>query len=657
MAVLRRALGSGSVWLLALCGLAGQTGGGHTVERPGQGSGNPIYPGPTDVADPGKASSGEEGSAPLPPVVIPIPVEVPAPPSVSGAVPGGAYWSPPDMTEWRFWWRLQRAEVFSADGGVAEPEGPVTPGRAVAAAAPAPVLVAPAAGVAVPALMELWRGAPQDADLRAEILVALGRCGHGPEVEDAIRSGLRDRDERVVEAAVLGLGALRTPHAASLLADLVADSAAGRGSIGEHEVPPRVRAAAALAAGMILERLPHRPLREVAHDGLRAGLRAKASASDEVPAACALAMGLCPGEDAASLLSDLLAVLQDSRRPERVRAHALVAAAKLAARDPVPARVASLMGEFRRRMQPQENAFVRQACALAFGRLGTVPQAAEVAAGALESALEEDGDPGVRHLAAIGMAEVAASPHPAGQGRALPALLRALHSGTDADRAWVALAIGWSAALARDRGVPLPPSVGRELMTAWPQASDTQFRSALAVALGLAEHWPSAATVEEGLHRVGDPLLRAESAAGLALLRGAASVLERELQRADPLTEAYGALCAAMALRAPAQLTASLGTPLDSPSPTYQARFAAATGLGWLPDPGAARRLAALADARQPALVRVLAVRSLGRAAERPGPRWSDGYLDLLQPFAAPAVLLAPPRPTGPDRPGILDRG
>ncbi|TAH38463.1 MAG: HEAT repeat domain-containing protein [Planctomycetota bacterium] len=570
-------------------------------------------------------------------------------------------WLPPDTTEWIYWWRWQRWQRLPP-APLVEPARPITPGAEtgaeVARGQPAPA-AAPrpsAAALAVPALLRLWSEPDTEPEVRAALLLSLGRCGSGPEVDDVLRDGLRDPDRRVVQSAVLALGALRQPHALELLAGLVEDSTSGRKELGAHEVPTPVRAAAAYALGLLAEDLPYTELRASIAGALLAGLQADAAAGDEIGSACALALGLFPGADAEVLLPELLALLRDQRRLERVRAAAPIALAKVGARagpgmEDLQRRV---FDELRRRLlQGSESALVRQSCALGTGRLGTLAGFAELAAQALLRAHAEDADPRVRQLAGLGLAEIAASPHPVGQTLVLPALLDGLEQGTTAERAWNAVALGWACARAQEQGRALPQVLGRRLQEALPGASDTSLRAAMHLALGLAGQRTAAAGLLAELQRIGDPVLRAEALAGSALL-GDAGFLETaldELEATDPLTEPFQVAAAALAHQHPRALLERLQRPLESAAPPLQARLAAAVGFGWIRDASAVALLLPLTEAQQPLAVRSAAAAAIGRAAERGERLWNAGYLDLLQPYAGTPALLGDF-----SGPGVVDR-
>jgi len=556
--------------------------------------------------------------------------------------------------EWTLWWNLQRWNPLEP-APRPEPGRPVTPDGVPSALEPGTPAAGRAATLALPALLDAWKAGPTQADTRAALLPALARVGHGPAIGGILRNGLADTDERVVEAAALALGILREPHSIPVLTDLVLDTPAGRQAVARHQVPQRTRAFAAYGLGLIASACPYEGLRETLAATLQEGSRP--SPTHDLPAACIQALGLFPGEDAPELVPGLLAVLRDGRRPEPVRAQVPGALAKLLARQGGASTglLHSVFEELRGRLRANgESTGVRQSCALALGRLGTLASQAEACARALIEAREDKGDPRIRHLAALALGEIGATPHPAGQTLALPALLEGLARGTDIDRSWCALGLGWSAVLSRERGRPIPAGLGQHMLALFPHAGQPRTQAMLSLALGLCDHQAAAAVVLPAVDGIGRPAWRAEAAAGISLLGGSRTtqMVLHEMDRIDPFTSAFQAACEALGQADPDLLFEHFSKAVGDSSFTYEARLPGAIALGWLRnDPRAAALLIRLMNEKVNYLVRVAAVISLGRIAERPGPRWNQGYLDLLNPYSAPPTLVGDAL-----RPGVANR-
>jgi len=613
--------------------------------------------------------------------------EPPPPPEGGPKVGGGRPWDPPgvasfpppptmgtgagahqgpirmpdlleDDSEWLWWWRLQRWHRLEGPGPP-EPGPAITPGSA---GSPLPVIGAPAAGptaadLVVPMLLEAWQQEPRRAEMRSILLQGLARAGEGPAIGNALRQGLQDTDLRVVETAALGLGILGEPHAIPVLAALVRDDRAGREAVGRHEVSRQVRSFAAYGLGLLAARSPYRGLRDSIADALLDGLADQRLPGPDLGVACVHALGLFPGEDAADRVPALLGVLRDPRQYDVVRAAAATSVAKLMARagDSVLAREA--LRRIAKRLEDRgEDDLVRSSCALALGRLGSLPQLAPLAVDPLLTRFRKDSDPRVRHLSAIALGELGAGTHPAAQGDALPALLGGLADGPDRDRGWCAIALAWSALLTQEEGRALPMSVPQRVLASYPDRNRMQLRSAAGMALGVMRHSPAQAALSEALDEVGHPGLRAELVAGLTLLAGPEALATRvpdELSRLDPLREEYQAACLSLARRAPEALLGLLVEGAQASTGSYKGEYAAAIGLGWLS--GELDAIPPLVElwksGKAPFEIEVAAVLSLGRLAEPEGPRWNAGYLDLVNPFAAPLTLVGTP-----ERPGVCDR-
>ncbi|KAA3608033.1 MAG: hypothetical protein DWQ01_13215 [Planctomycetota bacterium] len=658
---------AGSLWLLTTPLIGQITGGvGNAL---GDGKEAPTYAGPEDKLFP-TAPPKEDPEGPT----LPAPAGLqprPGPTIVSANVPPipegpRGYWITEDETEWLWWWRFQRWQHFEAE--TPEPaESTITPRPEPEDQGPEP---APAPSdqlqkEAAEFLIELWLQQPEEAPLRAAILMALARCGGGSAVGEILRSGLADRDQRVQEAAALALGAYREPHGIPLLCALVADEDLARKHLQRHEVPYRVRAFAAYGLGLIASELPYAPVRAQIFECLRGALsqrpgrRQDVHQHDDFGAALVAALGVFPYDDRTKVLPELLAVLRDRQRPERVRTQAPTAIAKLLADAPRPDGFTRNAFELIRRqmLDRGEKAGVRQSCALALGRFGTQAPFAQSATKALLQALDLGGDVHLPHLSAMALAEIASREHPIGQQHILPVLVAGMAQGPDIDRSWFALALGWSGSLARQDGRAFPHRVGQSLLGAYPDGNQSRLKAAISLALGLLDYRGAEAQLIAGLAPIGKPLLRAEAAAGLALMPDAEAqkAVLAELARQDPLELPYQVLCTGLAVQSPKLLEDHLLAGLKRSSGTFQAEVAAATALGWLRNPELLEPLKGLATGAHPYFVQVAAVTSIGRLAE-PGPqgdrpRWNAPYLDLLNPYHAPDTLIG-----SAELPGVCDR-
>ncbi len=497
-------------------------------------------------------------------------------------------------------------------------------------------------------------GVRERPEYRAERMLALARCGTGPQVGKILREGLADPDDRVVETAILGFGILGKPHGLPLLSEVLRGEAPPA-SYHRHEWTLRQRALAAYALGVLASRTTYPALRTAESAPLLATLPRGRTPGAEIATACCLALGQFPAADAPVLLPELLGVLRDTRRLPPIRAAAAVASARLATRsgnldlaratERVLARSLTLSSEA---------AELRQACALGIGRLGTLPELASICTELLLRAPKREADPRVRRLALLGLAEIASGSHPIAQTKVLPTLLAGLQDGTDQDRAWHALALGWAGIRATQAGRSLPPLVAERLAGSFPTSNRMRTRAASGLALGLLGADSAAPLLRDALESVGQDEFQAELSAGLALLDRPQdrSALLRHWRALDPFSEGWQAVAAALAHRDPDRLRLELIRLGKRPGLDHATAYAAATAYGWLHGPEDVPPLVAiLEDPKQSLAVRVAALRSLGRVAERTPERWNAGYLDLLVPYAAPPTLLGTP-----ERPGVADR-
>ncbi|MDP7245738.1 MAG: HEAT repeat domain-containing protein [Planctomycetota bacterium] len=632
--------------------LAAQAGG-SVSGKDGRG-----YIGPTDTVP-------DEETPTAPPTSPPTPRTIPwthpwIPPTAPPTSPPPETFRSPqpyrvvaDPGDWQSWWRFQRwLALESTSLPLANPL--TTPG---AGSHPLPTLKAHPLGNAIgKGLEERWASADDKPLVRSEILIALARSSDSPSVSSLLRNALKDEDFRVAEGAAVAMGILGKPHGIPTLSLLLEGKGKGLQSVySKSEAPERLQAFAAYGLGLIAEKTRYPGLRDTIAAPLLRGLKRGAFSSDEPAVACAAALGLFPFEDSPELLPPLLQCIQNKRNPATVRAMSVLSCAKILGVGNYSAISQSTATSFRKRLlSSSEKSEVRQACALALGRIGKFPTLIQISSSGLLEARKTDSDPRVRNLAAIALGELAASPSPVAQTAILPSLLEDLKNGTDRDRAWAAISLAWAHLHSIEASRLLPQTVPKRLLQYLDSDPNQSSQAAAALALGFMEFQPALPSLQAASLSQGSTILRAETLAALSLL-APSTAQDNHLEALDSLepgTEAFQVACASLGAKNPQQLHSYLSSLLAKDSAQFQSRFAAALALGWIQGPLAIPTLEGLLEEDVPQdTIHAAAIRSLGRIGEGSQRRWNASYLDLLNPFWAPPTLLG-----SPSLPGICER-
>lgn len=401
--------------------------------------------------------------------------------------------SAPNYSTWEFWWTYNEARFVNRDQRRGEGAqgtlslqdwalGSREPGRMRDTERPGPRSVREEL---VPVL--IGQLADPYFDVRASAALALGKTGVASVLPD-VTGMLADPRLEVSESAALALGLLGEPAAASVLRHLLNDTSEGRRAAARTTgVPYRIRSFAAVALGLLGD--------EAAVPDLLRYLESSASLpSEDIPVCSAVGLGLI-GAKAVAALPRLVALVENRRHDELVRAHALSAYGKIAG-------ASSRSWLFR--LLRDESAHVRRSAVLALAEVGgeADPKAVEyVAAYGLPSS-----DPQMRNWSLITLANL-------GGDQAAKLLERTAVHGTGSDRAFGALGLALLA-----RSAERPEIAAATLRRGLAQAKDSSTRGAFCIALGLIGDRHSAAALETLVASRQDATLRGHAAMALGMM-------------------------------------------------------------------------------------------------------------------------------------------
>ncbi|HUH13014.1 MAG TPA: HEAT repeat domain-containing protein, partial [Longimicrobiales bacterium] len=598
-----------------------------------------------------------------------------------------------DGTSWNLWWHFNRHPHLALKSHIGGGQvisgsddfflGHGGSGGARDSLRPSPARVR---AIAVPALLAALEASPSP-DLATSALVALARIGEDPtgeaaRISGAIRRFTAHANQEVAETAVLSLGILGDAAELDLLARILDGDLDGLRRLDRLEpgmrVAERTRAFAAYALGLLgreaggYERL--RIVRALARTLEREGSR---SASQDVPVACVLALGLVPlGVDGSDQAGEVrrTAVLVTRQQQVRfllwafdhggldplVRAHVPTSVARLL--DGVPEGSALRALALRRLLEPLEKkgsepVAVRQSAALALGDLcdGDGDPWDAAARRALMGAAEGDAESQVRHFALIALAQCSGRPG-AGAGDALAGtpearsfLLRQLGRGRSEIRAWSAIALGLLERSVADSGRLPSADALSALRTSLAQARSPSEVGAYALALGLARDAGAREVLLERLEKVSDPDARGYVALGLGLIgaREAVGAIESVLERSRYQPELLRSAAIALGLLGDKAVVADLLAMLEK-ARALSSQAAIASALGQIGDTRSLEPLAAmLADGTKTDLARAFAAVALGIVCDREDLPWGSELSSGVNYRANPATLTSAEAGTG----------
>lgn len=670
-----RPLQDAPLLLASLAFLAASSPALAQCSRPGAGSGpgaRAAGPGPSAPATPGPAAGLPGVHSP------PTPRTTPAGPPVPGLVPDLGPGNPAtggevevDWTAWELWWGHNRHAWIDLD----EARGALgalrteTPGPAGSTPGPTRgrLSVETAHDTLAPALAATL-AASDDPRVVGEVLLALGRLGPDPRPTGVDRSPLlagrlADGDRHVSELAVLALGLHGSPQAALHLADLVADSPAGRAALASSRVDERRRAFACYGLGLAARRSRNPEVTRFAAHHLLRVLAEADDRHDDLAAASVLALGMLPPEtpglDADALVERLLGILRDARAPEMLRFHAPTALARLAAGASDPLRE-ELVDELLARLAPRARVEdeVRESAVLALGLLGDADEDErdERLRDTLLRLLRR-GEPVERRYAAVALAQVASRPG-VGAGRALAGarpvaveLARELARGRSRHRPWVGLSLGLLGHGLRGEGRLLERVAADALLDAATGARAPQQAAAYGLGTSLLRDRRATPTVSHRFAHTHEEFHRQNLALALGLMGDGESRGELAAEMAETAfhPERYEHAALGRALLGDGELVEELVTSLMGAG-SWAETTGCARALGWVGDAAClAPLLSALSDTTRTGFGRASVARALGWIGDATGRPWED-------PLAAGVnYVAAPPTLTDPRGTGVLD--
>jgi hypothetical protein len=641
-----------------------------------------IFPAPPPSQRPRPSSP-----APPPQPRRPLPTPGPSTPGPQGpSAPTGRPTGPstpissgPELTDWSWWWAfnedpyvdlrrrlrvplsLTGTEDFYIGKGMRPQAASWAPGQDLIQTRIGPTLAAVIDG-------------SRSARLRAAALVGLAKLhptfvpAEGTPWSRPL-AALADPDRQVVQSAILALGLIAEPQCATVLCELLAggDEAAAR--LKRSNVPEVLRVDAALAAGLMGARCENEEVRRYLVHSLSLVFEERLAAPD-LHIACATAIGLTPLADtpgelptkrtdrvpsaATSRLGQVLLLtelLEDSKRPEFVRAHLPRALALLArdAREPVRShakrQVLDLLASRKR-----EKRLVRYGAVEALGILGDADEdELDVELRAVLRGVVKDGDLFERNLALLSIA-YASSRAGTGFGEPLEGLrgeqvylMKQFVEGQDRTRPWAALAIGLQGYHARAAGGSLFTSTGQALRWTLERTRSSADAGASCIALGLRRDAEAVPHLLERLESTRDDADRGRVAIALALA-GATEAIQplEEIVRESHYhpTLLRDASVALALLGDPGTTDELLGILVEAKSSAVRA--AAVAAIGFVGDTRAVEPLLAiLEDAQQSDSLRVSAATALGIVCEEQALPWSAHFTNRMNYTAGTDTLFS----------------
>lgn len=519
----------------------GGTGGGA---RPG-----PSAPGPSGPSNPGPSGP----SAPKGP-------DAPGGPESIRA-------ASVDISDWVWWWNYNKAPYLQLKSHVLG--GEILTGSdeffigsgqesAMGSRLPSDEAIGMRIGPALQGAIESG-----SSRMQSDALIAIAKLHptfvpQGKSMAELIRSKLGAGNQKTAESAIVALGLMGDARNISILAEIAADSEAGRKYLNVSKVPGRTRPLAALALGVMGPLLENQDARRMIVARLSYLLGESEDYRREFNVACITAIGMNPLPASGRILDPrsktrfsassnletevqfLLAILTDRKRDEGTRAHIPKALASLlehssnALRDHVKTQMLDELKGLKR-----SDRLVRYGLIQGLGRLGDSD--AQKVDKRLRSALHsrvQHGDNSERGLALVSIALVSSR---RGLGEepfaSLDAerkyLLKYLANGKSRLRTWTALALGLQEYHAtQDKQAPSAATFDALLSTYKATRSKTD-AGAWSIALGLVGNPEAIDELLERLDEAGDEEAQGFAAVGLGLIGPAGQVEALEKVRQE----------------------------------------------------------------------------------------------------------------------------
>ncbi|TDJ67745.1 MAG: hypothetical protein E2O39_14295 [Planctomycetota bacterium] len=619
------------------------------------------------------------------------PAPGPSSPAARAGVPASAAATPitlavgasPDFSSWSVWWEHNRDQYLDLRGKLALAHSRTAHDEGVLAgfAERRPGLTRELVyGEIVPELLHVLRQGKDDYLVRTA-LIALARIGDGEVGAETLTpiftSFLKGEPRAVAETAVIALGALGSPAAARVLAELARDGDAGRKACGERRVPVRTRALAAYGLGLTGSLRERPELARFAVHHLAAVLSADARAYPDLQAACVIALGTIELEDRgeadaasegasvppsatrAGQVAHLLAIFRDQSSPLMARIHAPAAMARLAA-GAAPELKEEVAKAMIQAADPRkgEKTVVRRSCIAALGLLGDSDlDGVDAAIRSTLIGTVKHGDQIGRAFAMVALAQVAARPGETEEDRFAGAdevarfFAKQLARGKSRVKPWVGLAIGVLGHGLADEHQRLSRSTADALMSKLGDTRAARDASAFALGLGLLHDGRAREYVEDRFDAVNDDYFRGQLAIALGFMgdTGSLAKLTEAMDEAEhrPLLMEQAAL--GRALIGDATLVPDLLERMQA-CDCWGSTAGVTRALAWTGDHRAVRPLLGmLRDERRSDRERSLVIEALGRIADKESVPFDARISAGLNYTEAPPTL------THPGGYGILD--
>jgi len=524
---------------------------------------------------------------------------------------------------WEFWWENNKDQyldlrnrlggVTSVSDSAGQLSGRGRPGEAKSSLRPGDQVIV---NDVIPLLGSLL-ATEDNRDILDSAVLALGRMSRAELAEQVIRSAqplLAHRELPVQTAATLSLGVLGSPKAISILTELMVNTSKGRQLVGGADVPWQVRAFAALSLGLIDDAASVRHLVDV--------IRNTPDSERDLKICAIVALGLMDNTDLDEARGFLLAKLDDRRLDSTIKSYVPTALAKMGGGAETEA-VARLLAVFSSR---DTDNVVRQSCAIALGLLARLDQADAVEA--LADYVAKGRDAQTRHFAFMALADIGKRDQAHEQEHAdAHVALRELFGrqlsrpDTRTNRSWAALAAAIYARSVRSAVPHLAPMIEK----AYAKESDTSFKAAYAVALGLLDYAPAAGKILDDFTAMPDEEFRGYAAVALGLMKHeAAGDQLLKLCRSRAITPTFRLQVAtALGLLGDREAVEVLVESLAS-AQTLAVSSAVAKALGLIGDVSAIEPLKRVAlDESAGAITRAFACVALGIVCERGDLPWN----------------------------------
>ncbi len=620
---------------------------------------SPSAPGP---ATPGAPAVPGAAAVPSTPAAPAVPLQVLPDPRFTATLTA----APEAEGSWLAWWALHGERYLERR------TAPVSQGATTSGAVRPEVVHAEV----LPALLAALDGSRSEALQRAT-MTALARLGGAPaegagpgaeQLARAFERRLASPRAETAEDAVLALGILgREADAVRLAALIEPEAAIGAGSAAER-VPARLRSFAAYALGLVGRRTEREDVRRFVAQRLWSVARDPRASVRDVPVACVVAYGLVPlalggadvGGDCDSpahcregQVHGLLDIVADDDWDVLVRAHALTAAARLAAADPAPLALRTeVVDAALRALRPHSRARreVRWSAVVALGAVADADsERVDGDARARLRDLVASGDDLVeRQLARVALARAGAR---AGRGDDEPLaaaddvrrfLEKRLSRGVSRDEAWTALALGVHGHALAAAGHPARGETDAALLDGLADVSSPADAGAFALALGLRGARAAAPELRELVDDAAHADRRGFAALGLGLMEDR-DALPRLAELAAASLGRPGLHVSASFARGlcgDVRNTPDLVAQLAAADTTLE-RATLAVSLGRMGDERAVDALVAVvADEDLPHEARAAAAHALGELGDPADAPWYRALVDDLNYPAAPGSLL-----------------